>query len=323
MADSQQLSDEERLRRLEDRAEIRQLIQDYRRHLDARDLESYSQLFAADGEWLGGTGYGKGPAGIRDMLSKRLAGNPGPPGPTSWHLVTEPEIMLDGNSATGAVTWSLIQRGEGDTPVMRLLGHYEDSYVREKGRWRFQRRVAHTDIPHRELDIPDHWVAARAAGSGGGTTVLDGDSRGARLRRLEDREQIHQLLAEYKRVLDSKDFSGYAALFAEEGEFVAGPARAKGQAAIQAMVEAMPGSDLLGAKAGDDFHLMINPQVELDAGNADRARAQSTWVYVVIGEDGGPLVSKVGHYADELVREGGRWRFLRREAPMDIPAPEA
>jgi hypothetical protein len=43
---------------------------------------------------------------------------------------------------------------------------------------------------------------------------------------------------------------------------------------------------------------------------------------VVRGDDGGPVLSKLGHYDDELVREGGRWRFLRREAPMDIPAPE-
>ncbi|HEV2239945.1 MAG TPA: nuclear transport factor 2 family protein, partial [Streptosporangiaceae bacterium] len=144
----------------------------------------------------------------------------------------------------------------------------------------------------------------------------------ARLRRLEDLEQIQRLFIEYKTVLDRKDFSGYAALFAEDGEFVAGGTQqAKGRAAIQALVEAMPGIDLLGAEVGDDFHLVINPQVELDPGDADRARAQSTWLYGVRGEDGAPVLSKLGHYDDELVREGGRWRFLRREAPMDIPAP--
>jgi uncharacterized protein (TIGR02246 family) len=142
---------EERLGRLEDREEIRQLVQDYRRHLDARDLAAYARLFTQDGEWLGGTGYGRGPTAIRDMLTERLAGNPPAPGPTSWHLVSDPEIRLDGDQATGSVTWALIQRGEGDTPVIRLLGHYEDTYRRENGRWRFQRRVAHTDIPHREL----------------------------------------------------------------------------------------------------------------------------------------------------------------------------
>jgi SnoaL-like domain len=214
-------------------------------------------------------------------------------------------------------------RGDADTPVMRLLGRYEDRYVRENGRWRFQRRIAHTDIPHRALEVPADWTAAGAAESAAPEPAAAGDGADARLRRLEDREQIHRLFLEYKTVLDRKDFGGYAALFAEDGEFVAGGTQqAKGRAAIQALVEAMPGIDLLGTEAGEDFHLVINPQVELDPDDADRARAQSTWLYVVKGEDGGPLLSKLGHYDDELVRENGRWLFLRREAPMDIPAPE-
>jgi ketosteroid isomerase-like protein len=315
---------EERLRRLEDRAEIRQLLQDYRRELDARDLEAYGLLFAEDGEWLGGTGYGKTPAGITAMLQERLPGNTRESGQASWHFLTEPEIELHGDRATGSVTWALVVRGDRDGPVMRLLGHYEDTYVREHGRWRFQRRIAYTDLPHRPLDVRAGWNTAAmtsAAGDGGEVTVSADDRTGLRLRRLEDLEQIHQLFIDYKTVLDQKDFSEYAALFAEDGEFIAGPQQAKGRAAIQALVEAMPGTDLLGAEVGEDFHLVINPHVELDPEDADRARAQSTWVYVVRGEDGGPLLSKLGHYDDELVREGGRWRFQRRQAPMDIPAP--
>jgi ketosteroid isomerase-like protein len=326
MADDQVSSVEQRLRRLEDREEIRRLVQEYRCQLDARDLEAYGLLFAEDGEWLGGTGYGKTPAGITAMLTERLPGNTGDSGQASWHLLTEPEIELDGDRATGSVTWALVGRDDKDAPVMRLLGRYEDTYVREHGRWRFQRRIAHTDIPRRELDIPAGWTTERAAiradGASGAATRAADDAVGARLRQLEDLEQIQRLFIEYKTVLDRKDFSGYAALFAEEGEFVAGGTQqAKGRAAIQALVEAMPGIDLLGAEVGDDFHLVINPQVELDPDDADRARAQSTWLYVVRGEDGAPVLSKLGHYDDELVREDGRWRFLRREAPMDIPAP--
>jgi hypothetical protein len=326
MTDNQGCSVEQRLRKLEDREEIRRLVQEYRRQLDARDLEAYGLLFAQDGEWLGGTGYGKTPAGITAMLTERLPGNTGDSGQASWHLLTEPEIELHGDRATGSVTWALVGRDDADAPVMRLLGHYEDTYVREHGRWRFQRRIAHTDIPHRPLDVPADWTAAGAAGSAASRPAPEpasaGDGADARLRRLEDLEQIQRLFSEYKTVLDRKDFSGYAALFAEDGEFVAGGTQqAKGRAAIQALVEAMPGIDLLGAEVGDDFHLVINPQVELDPGDADRARAQSTWLYVVRGEDGAPVLSKLGHYDDELVREGGRWRFLRREAPMDIPAP--
>jgi ketosteroid isomerase-like protein len=306
-----------RLGRLEDAAQIRQLTQEYRRLLDARDLDGYGRLFAADGEWLGGTGYGQGPAGITAMLNERLPAR-GPGGPAAWHLVTEPELSLDGDRATGTVTWTWVGRGDAGTPVMRLLGHYQDSYVRERGRWRYQRRIAHTDIPHRELTLPKS--PATASPPTGGEAVAQGTAE-ERLRRLEDLEQIRQLFVEYKMVLDKQDFAAYGALFAADGEFIATPEQglqqAKGPAAIQALVEAMPGS-LLGSEPGADFHVVVNPLIELDAADPDRAQAQVTWLYVVKGEDGAPALCKLGHYDDQLIREAGQWRFLRREAPTDI-----
>ncbi len=312
---------ERRLRRLEDAEEIRRLIQDYRRHLDTGDLVSYGLLFAASGEWIGGTGYGKSPAGITAMLTEGLP--PRPPGPqSSWHLLTDPVITVDGDRATGLLTWAWVGRGDGNVPVMRLLGTYEDSYVREDGRWRFRTRIAHTNIPHKELELPAGWgqdgapAATAPAGTGPGDHVPD--DAAARLRRLEDLEQIRRLFMEYKVVLDRQDFAAYADLFAEDGEFAAGPGVARGRAAIREMVEAMPGSGLLARAPGDDYHVIVNPLIELDPGDPDRARAELTWLYVVKGDDGAPKLAKLGHYNDTLIREAGRWRFLRREAPADI-----
>jgi ketosteroid isomerase-like protein len=323
-ADAAAGSVEARLRRLEDTEQIRRLTQEYRHHLDAMDLDAYGRLFADDGEWLGGIGYGRTPAGIAAMLKERLPAR-GSAGPASWHLVTEPEIELDGDRATGLLGWTWLGRGDGDAPVMRLLGRYEDSYVRERGRWRYQRRISHTDIPHGELEMPPGWSRG---GWGDGTSppgrgVPGGSSPGgqqsveARLRRLEDLAQIRQLFVDYKIVLDKQDFGAYAALFAEDGEFIAGTQRVKGRAAIQALVDGMRGS-LLGSAPGDDFHVVVNPLIDLDVADPDRARAEVTWLYVVKGRDGGPALGKLGHYEDTLVREAGRWLFGRREAPTDI-----
>lgn len=138
----------------------------------------------------------------------------------------------------------------------------------------------------------------------------------ARLQRLEDREAIHALFMRYRECLDEKDFSGYAALFAEDGEFVAAGGTAKGRAGIEELVDGMRGN-LLTAVVGDDLHVVVNPEIEVDG---DRATARSTWIYVVRGDEGEPTLSKVGHYEDELVREDGEWRFARRFAPMDMPA---
>lgn len=314
---------EERLRRLEDLAQIRRLLQDYRRTLDERDLDAYSRLFTEDGEWLGGTGYGQGPAGIAAMLREGLAANPPAPGPTTWHLVPEPQIDVAGDTAVGAVSWLLVGRGGGDVPLVRMLGHYDDLYVRTAAGWRFRRRVAHTDIPHLDLDVPAEWQAAMRRAievdAGAPAPTVGSDEIGTRLRRLEAEEGVRHLLLEYRAVLDRQDFGAYAGLFTEDGEFVAGTRPVRGRAAIQALVESMPGS-LLGSEPGEDFHLVVDPQIDLEAEDLDRARARSVWLYVVRSERDTPVVAKMGHYEDELVRRAGRWWFRRRRAVTDIPS---
>jgi uncharacterized protein (TIGR02246 family) len=140
-----------------------------------------------------------------------------------------------------------------------------------------------------------------------------------RLSRLEDIEAIRRLLQDYRRHLDNKDFRAYADLFAVEGEFIAGPEgsfKAKGREAIFALVDGMRGS-LLTDETGDDLHAPVNDVIDLDG---DRATATSTWIYLVRGDGDVPEVSKIGRYIDVLTREDGSWKFLRREAPADIPA---
>ena len=140
-----------------------------------------------------------------------------------------------------------------------------------------------------------------------------------RVARLEDLEAIRRLLLDYRRHLDGKDFRAYADLFAAEGEFIAGPGgtiRAKSPQGIFELVDGMRGT-LLTDAGGDDLHVAVNEVIELDG---DRAHVTSTWVYLIRGEGDLPEVSKIGHYDDLLTREDGRWKFLARTAPMDIPA---
>jgi 3-phenylpropionate/cinnamic acid dioxygenase small subunit len=134
-----------RLQRLEDILEIQRLLVDYGVHLDARDLRAYSQLFCEDGEWTGSTGTAVGPEAIQAMLEANLPGNPPAPGETTWHLMANPIVDVDGDRATARVMWVLLRRDAGDRPGIPVTGHYDDVLSREHGRWRFKRRESSVD----------------------------------------------------------------------------------------------------------------------------------------------------------------------------------
>ncbi|HUZ19303.1 MAG TPA: nuclear transport factor 2 family protein [Acidimicrobiales bacterium] len=142
---------EQRLRRLEDLEEIRQLFVDYGYYLDQKDFASYSQLFARNGEWHGGIGDAKGPAEIEAMLERAIGRGSGRP---SAHIVANPIIHLDGDRATGRVTWVFLLGDDDTKPQLALVGHYEDTLIREDGRWRFLHRDAATDMRPARSPLP-------------------------------------------------------------------------------------------------------------------------------------------------------------------------
>lgn len=140
---------EQRVRELEDRAEIQQLLIDYGRALDARDFETYAKLFAADGEWSGNVGTFKtfkGPAAIQAAMEdafKTPAGRRSAPG--FVHLLTNAVIEIHGDQATAVSKWTFITLAD-NKPGIANIGRYEDALVRENGRWKFQRRVAPSEL---------------------------------------------------------------------------------------------------------------------------------------------------------------------------------
>jgi uncharacterized protein (TIGR02246 family) len=138
---------EGRLRVLEAKEEIRNLLQEYRRTLDIRDLRAFSALFASNGSWTGASGAATGPEAIYTMLTEALADNPPWPGATLWHLITDPSVAVDGDRATATSMWMHVRRGDGDTPLLPTLGLYEDDLIVEDGVWRFLRRSVTRQIP--------------------------------------------------------------------------------------------------------------------------------------------------------------------------------
>jgi uncharacterized protein (TIGR02246 family) len=138
--------------------------------------------------------------------------------------------------------------------------------------------------------------------------------------RGEDRAQIHALLVDYGRTLDARDFDGFAALFAEDGVYVAGAPGAEplsGREAGEAMRRTFA-ENALGF-AEPNYHLFFNETVAFTG--PDSANATSQSLYMVPGEDGAPRAAMMAQYDDALVREGGRWKFARRTVRGLMPAP--
>ncbi len=140
-----------RVQRLEDIQAIQNLLLEYGRTLDAHDLKAYSNLFAKDGEWGGGFGTAKTPAGILAMMEKNLpAPAPGAKKRITYHLMSNFIIDVHGDTGTAWSRWTFVVPGANDQPEAMHSGHYEDALIRENGQWKFQRRVTFNDIPYLE-----------------------------------------------------------------------------------------------------------------------------------------------------------------------------
>jgi len=147
------------------------------------------------------------------------------------------------------------------------------------------------------------------------------DSSAARLQRLEDREQILELLTAYGATLDRHDFAAFGRLFAEDALYVSGPAApTRGRAAIQSMLENIITSNPSHLPP-PNFHLFFNPSIQIEG---DRATAQSKGAYVAPdpGTNTAQMVFFVS-YEDTLIRREGRWLFQQRVVRSGIPSSPA
>jgi len=160
-------------------------------------------------------------------------------------------------------------------------------------------------------------IALALAGVLRDSSAASQDSTASRLQRLEDREQILELLTAYGATLDRRDFAAFGQLFAEDAEYGSGPATpTRGRAAIQAQLEKVISSNPSNLP-GPNHHLFFDPSIQVDG---DHARAHSLGAYSVPDADGRTtnMVFFVA-YDDEFVRTGGHWLLKRRTISSGPP----
>ena len=136
---------DERVRLLEDKEAIRDLLLAYGRALDGRDTQAYADLFAADGAWSGGVGQARTPAGIKKMLDDLFGSSTGGFS-KAHHVMANMAISVDGNTATASSRWMWMLGDADGSPMVMRSGMYEDELVREDGRWKFRSRRAITEL---------------------------------------------------------------------------------------------------------------------------------------------------------------------------------
>lgn len=137
-----------RLDRLESIEEIKQLKYAYCAACDDdHNGDAVAALFVDDGVWDAGShpGRAEGTAAIRAlMFGIRESGVMR----NSAHQVFNPRITVDGDAATGH--WRLLMMYTANTDdaterYRRVVGSYEEQYVRVDGVWRYRQLVCTVD----------------------------------------------------------------------------------------------------------------------------------------------------------------------------------
>jgi uncharacterized protein (TIGR02246 family) len=296
--------------RLQNKLDIQALIVRYGTALDTLDADAYAGVFTTDAELDVAGNVRKGRQQIREIVTSLQRSRDenkakGTPSPVLYHVISNTAIeILNNDEARHRSYWQTVRVGPNNQVTVGAIGQYEDVIVKRAGQWLIRSRKI---TPFTDGITAAAAQAARPAPADASPAV--------RLQRLEDMEEIRTLLLDYGRFLDSRDLVAYSRLFAKDGEWVGGFGSARGPEEILAFMQKNLGT---GPNRGNTYHILSNFEIAADR---DSATAWSRWTFITPGADGKPVISQAGRYDDVLVREDGRWRFKRRVASNDIPAP--
>jgi hypothetical protein len=124
---------------------------------------------------------------------------------------------------------------------------------------------------------------------------------------MSSKDEILSLLNQYSYTVDTGDFDGFKALFANGEWSVAGNAPSRGASEVYDNILAK--IILYADGTPRTRHVITNVELDIDE-EKGTARGQR-YVTVLQATDGFPLQAIFsGHYHDEFARDGGRWHFV-------------
>jgi hypothetical protein len=158
-------------------------------------------------------------------------------------------------------------------------------------------------------------MAVLAAGTGAAmmarpATAATAGPESSLVARLEARQDIEELFAQYGATLDRRDFDAFGRLFTEDADYGAGRTPTHGRQAIQAQLKQTITANP-SHLPGPDFHLYFNPSIRIEG---DHATAHSMGAYLIPDDrsPGGWKLIFLVSYDDILIRRNGHWLFQQR-----------
>jgi len=150
----------------EDRSAITDLLYRYAELIDAGDFDGVGQLLARAtfaGRQSPKTGGAEAIAALFAMSTRRYPehGNT----PRTRHLVLNPIVEFDGDTAGARSTFCVVQATETVPLQPIVVGRYADTFARDAGGWYFTARVVDVEMIG---DVSGHLMIDPCSGSAAG-----------------------------------------------------------------------------------------------------------------------------------------------------------
>ena len=123
--------------------EIANLLYRYAELVDGGEFDAVGDLFEHADYYMGGTKPMRG-SRVADAMRATVITYDGTP--RTRHVMTNPIIEVDGDTATARSSYTVMQAADGLALQPILIGGYHDRFQRVDGVWRFAERSIRADL---------------------------------------------------------------------------------------------------------------------------------------------------------------------------------
>lgn len=133
-----------RVQQLFDEREILQTMTAYAHAMDYGDEQAWLDAFTDDAVFdvvdaVSGVRVHREQGRVE--LARYIANYPKPP-VYQKHIMVDPVVTVDGDTAQVVAYWLLLRRENAGAPQLTAFGRYRDTLVRRGDRWQIQQRLA-------------------------------------------------------------------------------------------------------------------------------------------------------------------------------------